>query len=77
MQVRSSEDYVRKGICDLLLGLRLVVGRQMPVREPKVFMRVNGIPVARNMHRAAGMRERRTEHRSGSGQQGKSKEGAT
>ncbi|MET3971709.1 hypothetical protein [Bradyrhizobium sp. S3.9.1] len=61
----------------MLLGLRLVVVRQMPVREANVFLRVNATPVARNMHRAAGMRERRTEHRSGSGEQGNSKEGAT
>jgi hypothetical protein len=77
MQASSSEDQIREGILHMLLGWRLVVARQMPVREAKVFLRLNGIPVARNMYRAAGMRERRTEHRCGSGQQGNSKEGAT
>ncbi|WP_354223112.1 hypothetical protein [Bradyrhizobium sp. F1.4.3] len=56
-QVGSSEDQIREGVFDLLPGLRLVVARQMPVRESKVFLQVNGIPVARNMRRAAGMCE--------------------
>ncbi|WGD50211.1 hypothetical protein QA641_32045 [Bradyrhizobium sp. CB1650] len=69
-QARSSEDHIREGVFDVLLGLGLVVIRQMSVREAEMLLRVNGTPVVRSMRRAAGMRERRTEHGSGGGQQG-------
>src|SRR5207237_3382960 len=40
-----------------------------PVGEVEPLLRVNGTTLARKMHRAAGMRERRTEYRNGGGQQ--------
>src|SRR6516225_5764626 len=42
----------------------------MPVGKAEALLRVNGTPVARGMHQAVGMRERRAKCRSGGGKQG-------